>query len=76
MGRLLIKSVKSIKSNQMLVFEEREKPEYPEKNLSELRVENQQTRLGRPPWRAHASIDGPAKMWIFFAKSLAELALG
>jgi len=27
----------------MLVFEEREKPEYPEKNLSE-RVENQQTQ--------------------------------
>ena len=24
-----------IKSNQILVFEEREKPEYPEKNLSE-----------------------------------------
>jgi len=30
-----IKSIKSIKSNQMLVFEERGKPEYPEKNLTE-----------------------------------------
>ena len=38
--RFTIKS-NQIKSNQMLVFEERGKPEYPEKNLS---VENQQTQ--------------------------------
>ena len=38
--------IKSIKWNQMLVFEERGKPEFPEKNLSEQsrEVENQQTQ--------------------------------
>ena len=30
----IIKSIKSIKSNQIMVFEERGKLEYPEKNLS------------------------------------------
>ena len=40
---LLIKLYHS-KSNQMLVFGERGKAEYPGKNLSEQRVENQQTQ--------------------------------
>ena len=30
-----VNQINQIKSNQMLVFEEREKPEFPEKNLSE-----------------------------------------
>ena len=38
MGRQEIKSTQ-IKSNQMLVFGERGKPEYPGKNLSEQRRE-------------------------------------
>ena len=41
-GRQEIKSTQ-IKSNQMLVFGERGKPEYPEKPLKS-RVENQQTQ--------------------------------
>ena len=38
-----VNQINQIESNQMLVFEEREKPEFPEKT-SRSRVENQQTQ--------------------------------